>query len=380
MRRKGEQRGSVRRRGQFWYIAFYEWRMDAEGNEFYGPTERRIDGSEKMGKRAAAAAGYDQHVAKVNGPAHIARSTATLAEFVNLRFRADHIELLKKTGKQFYENMLKNHLLPQLGDVKLTEITTPMIQRLVVSKRESHSPQTLRHIRNCLSAIFKHAKVLKYVSGDAPTVGVKLPELVETPRGALTTQQVESLIEAMPEQYRCLVRVLAETGLRIGEALGLRWAHVNLEDGWKIVGGYAIPPNSLYICENWVRNERTTLKTQKSRRMVPLTSGAFVALALARDAAQWRLEEHPVFANRNGKPFDGHNIAARFLKTAGENIGCPWVSWHCFRHTAATRADQFLTPSQKQALLGHATAKMSGRYTHAGHEDVRQGLEKAVVH
>lgn len=379
MRGKGEQRGSVRRRGGSWRIVFSAWGTNSKGEFGYWQQERNISNSEKMSKRQAQQAGYDEFVAPANGPAKCAQSQATLQMFVDVRFRPDHIDVeLKKTGRAFYESILRCHILPALGNIKLADITPSMIQTLISAKRKTGlSTGTLKHIRNCLSGIFRHAENLGFYHGKLPTTAVKLPPMVEKQRSALTALQVELLTQEMPEKYRPLIVVLAQTGLRIGEALGLRWKNVNVEDEWKISGSQAIPPNSIFIAESWVRGQYSTLKTASSRRTVPLTSGAWVAFMLLRESTGWRAEEHPVFAARNGNPLDGHNVAKRYLKEAGKKIGCPWVSFHCLRHTAASRTDQFLTVAQKQALLGHASAAMTGRYTHPDLEQVRAGMEKA---
>lgn len=380
MRKKGEQRGSVRRRGGHWHISFYAWGANSKGEFGYWPQERKIPDSERMSRRQAQQAGFDEFVARANGPAKCAQAQATLQQFVDLRFRPEYMQVgLKKTGRAFYESILTNHVLPVLGPVKLADVNTSMVQGLIASKQEKLSPGTLRHIRNCLSAVFRHARSLSFYQGALPTESVRLPEMRENARRALTPQQLDALLAAIDPRYQALTRVLAETGLRIGEALGLRWANVNLDDAWKLSGSQAIPPNSLFVAEAWVRGERTTLKTATSRRIVPLTSGAWVALTLIQEGAKGVADgDASVFASRSGNPLDGHNIAARYLKPAAQAIGCPWASWHSLRHTAATRTDQFLTPAEKQALLGHASAAMSNRYTHPAVESVRKGLERAT--
>jgi integrase len=181
----------------------------------------------------------------------------------------------------------------------------------------------------------------------------------------------------MPERYRELVMFLAYTGLRIGEALGLRWRAVNLEDDWCIVDGEALAPNSILITEAWVRGERTTPKKRASWRKIPLTTTAWVAIMMQREASKFSGNDDPVFAARNGEPMDAHNIAARFLKPAGKAIGCQWVSWHHLRHTASTLTDAYLTPAQKQAILGHAGTGIGLRYTHPEIEATRAAMERA---
>lgn len=382
LRRKGEQRGYVRRRGGKWHIRFSAWVAKPDGNLEYKEQEREVapaSGPEGVGKREAQRIGYDKFVMPANGPANCPQGLATLKQFIDTRFRPDHINgTLKKSGKSYYESLLKCHILPSLGGVKMSSIQPQMIQALISAKRDAGlSTQTLKHIRNVLSAIFDHARALKFWTGELPTEHIKLPKVVHKTRQALTAIQVKLLMQQLPAKYQPLVTVLAQTGLRIGEACGLRWKRVNLSDEYLVVDGEAIPPNSILISENFVRGEYTTLKTATSRRKIPLTATAWVALMMVREISEWIGEEHPVFAARNGEPIDGHNIAKRFLKPAAKTIGAPWVSWHCLRHTTATATDGFLTPAQKKSLLGHASSAMSDGYTHPEMEAVRVALEKA---
>jgi integrase len=168
-------------------------------------------------------------------------------------------------------------------------------------------------------------------------------------------------------QLGALVRVLALTGLRIGEAMGLRWKHVDLEKGL------------IQVRENFTRGQYGTLKTARSRRDVPLHSLAIAELRKLNTSGLLSYSpDAPVFAGRtSGKPLDQHNIAARFLKPAGKRAGCPWVSWHVLRHTAATLAHGVgLSIEQRQKVLGHAGAEMTIRYTHPELEAVRERLEQ----
>jgi integrase len=84
--------------------------------------------------------------------------------------------------------------------------------------------------------------------------------------------------------------------------------------------------------------------------------------------------DDPVFRGRTGEPLDAHNIAKRFLKKAGNAIGCPWIHWHCFRHSAASLSEMDLAARQK--FLGHTTAKMAAHYSHPELEKVRAQLER----
>lgn len=378
-RRKGEQCGTVRRKGKTWYVRFRQWQPDANGNLEYAQVERRIEGDfphNERGRRQAEAAGYDQWVSKANAVTKTPQGLATMEQFYETRFQMDHVDRLKESGRIFYKSIWTNHIQPTFGNVQLNDVSPSMVQALISAKlKAGFSPQTITHIRNCISAIFRHARGLRFYEGPLPTDGVKLPEMVHKERHALTWEQVKMLADAMPD-YRNLVIFLSQTGLRIGEACALQWKHINLTDAWRIVDGEALPPNSFLVCSNWVRSKRTTTKTG-SWRKIPLTAEAWVAVTLQFEKTRFRGEDQPVFVSRVGTPINSNNLNNRAFKAAAKKVGLPWATPHCLRHTTATLADKVgLSIADKQKILGHATAEMSTHYTHPEIERVRQMMEQ----
>lgn len=384
MKTKGSQKGTVRRKGDNWFIRFAEWAQDANGNLKYRETEKKICpavGPDRRTKREAEVIGYERYVMPANGVAACPQGRATLRQFLEVRFDPEYITLqLKPNGQSFYRSVIRRHILPTLGDVALVDVSRAMVQGLIASKLQvGLSTQTCKHIQNCISAIFRHAKRLGFFRGDLPTEDLITPTVVHSERKALQPIQVRMIIETMPAEYRPLVHFVARTGCRIGEAIGLRWKRVNLTDEWIISDGHAIAPNSVLIKDNYTRGRYESPKTAAGVRTVPLSSGAWVVLMELKEAAGGDVNpEAPVFASRNGTPQDGHNIGTRHLKTAGKKAGAAWVTWHSFRHTAATLTDMVgITAAEKQALLGHSSEAMGLRYTHAHHESVRRSLEAA---
>ena len=295
MKRKGSQRGSIRARGKSWYITYSAWVPNAKGDLEYIAQERRVGpsvGPDRLTKREAEQQGYERYVMPANGPAMLPQGQATIAQFVEVRFQPEHIALLKKNGRIYYERLLCRHILPTMGSVKIADVTPGLIQSLIAAKiKAGLSTATVKHIRTALAALFAHAKRSGCWKGDLPTEGVKLPTVTHQPRRALTLDQVRLLVEAILVLYRPLILFRVYTGVRIGEALGLRWRSVNLTDEWRIVDGEAIAPNSILIHENWTRGERTTPKSRASGRKIPLSTTAWYALMLQRESSQYTGDE-----------------------------------------------------------------------------------------
>ena len=412
-RRRGQKTGFVYRRGDSW---FGQFRIDTPELDEKGKFKRKTltkfiapaAGPGKVKEAKAKWLFYQEHLKDLHrsGP----MSMKTIAEFVRDCFEPQVVWACKPTGKAHYKNMLKNHVLPTLGDFPLRDVRAQHVQNLIRAKldwRDEHgkglSVQTVVHVRNTVSAVFRHAKRLQAYSGDLPTEGVRLPALQHAEKRALTWLQVQALaawighpaegekkkhaadhdpkkIAADNEQLGALVVILAVTGLRIGEAMGLRWKRVNLTDQPAMVDGELIPAYTIAVRENFVRGAYGTLKTSKSRRNIPLTTESWYQFTRLRQVAKFANPDDPVFAGaKSGKPLDQHNIAARFLRVAGKRkeVGCPWVSWHVLRHTAATLADQVgLSVAERQRILGHAAADMTLHYTHAELERVRGQMER----
>jgi integrase len=87
--------------------------------------------------------------------------------------------------------------------------------------------------------------------------------------------------------------------------------------------------------------------------------------------------DDPVFASKTGRPMDEHNTAKRTLKKIGAKLGMPWLSWHAFRRTHTTLADQLeMTAGDRMAMMGHADFRMTTQYTQVDMKRRREVIER----
>jgi integrase len=174
-----------------------------------------------------------------------------------------------------------------------------------------------------------------------------------------------AILQALPEQWRAFFFVLAQTGVRIGELLGLTWGYVHLGDDAHII-----------VAEQVYRGERKRLKTDGSMGRVPLSP--FIASWLADLRPEGVAVNAPVFPSAAGTPLVYANVYNRVLRPAlersriavqigtvivrkrGKDVEVPvWdyqrVGFHAFRHACATLLHAMdKRPAQAQGWLRHA--------------------------
>lgn len=374
MKKKGHQRGTLVIRSGNWVIRYSDWKSKEDGSIKYSETSSVIGPATLSQRKARQLA--DVFMDKINGAAACPQGLATVEQFIDNRFRPEHYLQLKESGRIFYDSIIRRHVLPSLGNIQLKDVTFDLVQRLISAKSQRLSPQTVLHIRNVISAILKHARKLKMFQGEIPTEGTILPRLVRQERKAMSTEQVAALLAAMPEKHRPLMRFLVQTGLRIGEATGLRWKRVNLTSVAVLKDGLLIAPFSIVVIDSVVRGKFTTPKTARSVRTVPLSQPAIEALRTQAERYD-DSPESPVFPGDRGAPLNSNNFQKRVVGKAAKAIGEPWITCHVARHTCATMLDAAGTSTaQKMALLGHTTEQASNIYTHPQMDILRAAMER----
>lgn len=118
--------------------------------------------------------------------------------------------------------------LAAFGRTRLDEIGPTSVRQLVSSLLATRAPKTVRNVHAVLFNIMALAVEEGLLEAN-PCAGTRLPKNQrKKARAYLTEQQVEQIIATVPAEQRPLVVLLATTGLRWGEAAGLKAKHVDL--------------------------------------------------------------------------------------------------------------------------------------------------------
>jgi integrase len=271
-----------------------------------------------------------------------------------------------KTFESYELNVRR--LQPLIGSVKLGSLSPAHVQGAYAALlRRGLSARSVHHAHAVLHRALKQAVLWNLIPRN-PTEAASRPRPVRTEMKTLNEREVRQLFESSEEErFHALWVVLATTGIRLGEALGLKWDDADLSSGRLTVRR----------CLQRQRGKGLVFvepKTSRSRRTIHLAPGAISALTRHKRVvqAQERLragevwQEHGlVFATEIGRPLEGSHVNQRFHR-ALMGAGLPDLRVHDLRHTAATLLlTRGVHPKIVQEMLGHSTITLTlDTYSH----------------
>jgi integrase len=292
----------------------------------------------------------------------------TVAEYLNRWLNEVAKHRTRPMTWRGYEHLVRLHILPSLGRVRLAKLTPQHVHSLVTQKvREGRlSPRTIQYMHSVLRAALNQAVRWRMVHYNAAAM-VSTPRVTRREVLALTPEEARRLLDAArDDRLEALYSVALALGLRQGEALGLMWSDLDLENGTLRVrrASQRIPHQGTQLVET---------KTERSRRT--LVMPPIVISALRSHRARQVLErlaagEHwidlgLVFPSQRGTLADGPNVTHRFHKLL-KQAGLPPMRFHDLRHACASLLlVQGVHPRVVMETLGHSQISLTmNTYSH----------------
>lgn len=257
------------------------------------------------------------------------------------------------------ESLLRMHLLPRVGQLKLDQVTYAVIEDLKVdlaktplsnfTRKCKQKPKNETVLRRMLSIARKRGLIVAVP--EVEWLRAPLPEF-----DFLDFEESQRLLDASDGEWRTMILVALRTGLRFGELLALRWQDVDLVAG------------RIVVRQNWVLGQIGTPKSGHARE-IPLGEEVLKALKSHR-----HLRGPLVFCTMASEVFtvgEPRYWLTRFCRKAGLRE----IGWHTLRHTFASHLAMRGAPLKAiQELLGHATIQMTMRYAHLAPEVARDAV------
>jgi integrase len=281
------------------------------------------------------------------------------AELVE-KWKATVVPTLKDSTAANYRYNLERYLVPAFGNREIASITRFDVETFLVEKAKvGYCRNTLRGMRAALRGVLRWAIEHEWIPKNVCS-GVKLPKAGKrAARPNLTPEQVVSLVERVPEPIATLILFVAITGVRIGEAVGIKWGDFE--------------GDVLHIQRRIYERRDGEVKTKSSDRFIPIPAALLERLRTLGEG-EW------IFRTSVGTALDPKNAMNRYVRPAAEALGFNLGGWHSFRHSFSTKSLKKYPVKVVSEILGHGDIETTlAIYQHPGVEDRREPLNEMAV-
>lgn len=269
-----------------------------------------------------------------------------------------------------YETLGRRHLIPILGRKQLRRLTRSdcekLISRLAAGEaRPPLSPATIRRVHALLHACLNAALRDGLVHANA-AAGVRLPRDRHRTGTTWSPQQLQRFLDAtLSDPLGPLFLVLATTGMRRGEAVGLCWSQVDLANC-----AVSVRQSMLSVRYKVIVDEPKTTRSSRTIAVDPITVAVLRHVQQRQDAQRqlrgsaWHPGDY-VFTREDGSPWHPEYVSKRFAVLV-KRAGLPRIRLHDLRHTHASlalRGGVHLKVMQER--LGHSSISVTANmYSH----------------
>jgi integrase len=357
----------VFKRGKTWSYTVYVGRDSATGKKRYKqvggfPTRRACEDALRL------------VVDRVRGGDYAESGSTTLEGFVD-RWLTATCPTVRPTTAASYDAMLRHHVVPHIGDVKLVKLTalhlSSLYGELLASGYQKGrtarglSPTSVRYVHRIVNRALGDAVRWGLIARN-PAANVDPPRAATAEMSTWSAAEVRSFLESVnDDRLVAMWTMLCTTGMRCGEVLALRWEDIDLEARRVAVRRALVEVDGyeLHFSEP---------KSARSRRSVKLDSDTGRLLASHRIR---QLEERLVngiggkpdlvFTRPDGSPLQPQHVSQAF-EDRSRRAGLRRIRLHDLRHTAATLAlEAGIHPKIVSERLGHSTVQLTlDRYSH----------------
>ena len=299
----------------------------------------------------------------------------------------------KPSGYEHYHDNLYKHILPKLGSVRLSKLTTPRVQMFLNEEAEHGnlrdggplSAKSLKNMRVVLDVCCKRAVADGYMA--ANPVPATVYQHCSAPKVEVMSDSDQKILEEWLFQDVSLlnagIMMGLYSGMRLGEVCAARWRHYDAQRG------------CLHV-EETVRRVTRFEKDKTSKKRTELVFSSVKSDSSKRklylpdvlnDLAAMQYERFHeitgrfpgpddfIIFNSQGGLMDPDNLSHYFGDVL-DGLGLPHVKYHALRHTFATRAvEKGVDIATVSGLLGHADVTTTTHYyVHPREEAMRRAM------
>lgn len=278
-----------------------------------------------------------------------------------------------------YSSLVRVHLVPGIGHHRLERLSSVHVRDFLAAKLRELQPRSVHHLRAVLRTALNQAARdhLLLWNAAAETKAITVPK---KPRRSLSVDEARALLTAAQgERLEALYVLALNVGLRIGEALALRWQDVDLDTGHRLSVVYNLQRVAGKLdphVEPKTRDSRRTISLPPAVVRALLDHGARQRKEKLRHLPLWQNSDL-IFTSQVGSPLDPSDVSRGFREFLSRK-GLPRVRFHDLRRSAATiMAKQGVLPHDLKRILGHSKiATTMEIYVDSGDEALDEAAAK----
>lgn len=277
----------------------------------------------------------------------------------------------RSATRRSYESWIKLHIVPKFGNCELSDLQARPVELWLGTL--ALSPKSKAHIRGLLSTLWDYAMW----RGDVATQ--RNPMELVTIKGAskrtrqprsLTVEEFQGFVSHLEQPFNLIALLSVSLGLRISEALALKWDDVD----WL---GAKLRVERGIVCQ-----KVDSTKTAESRKQMTVDAGLLELLKTWKQTTQFPSQDDWLFASpfKLGRlPWSYPWVWLVFQKAAAA-AGIGKLATHTMRHTYRSWLDSVGTPvGVQQKLMRHADIRTTMNiYGDAATEDMAAASRKVA--
>lgn len=243
---------------------------------------------------------------------------------------------------------LRCHIVPQLGEFKLDEVTLERQQVFVTQLSQKVSCKTVLNVMGTLSSLLNRAKKQQYFASSVKMEDLTLPDAdAQEEARSFGAEQVRQIIQLAEEPFRTMFRVLAMTGIRAGKLLGLKVDDIDFER------------RLLHIRRSTIRGRVQSVKSKASQKPLPLPEVLAADLARYLQTRKETLERW-LFVNSRNRPYSADKVVMQKLCRLLDALKMPRCVLHAFRRFHASMLLELgAAPQVAQAQMRHSDPRIT---------------------
>jgi integrase len=262
------------------------------------------------------------------------------------------------------EQIVKSHLIPELGKSLLHGVKREELQDLLDRKALDLSSSVVSHLRWFLNGIFKLALSDGLVLNN-PAAELRIPRKCQPGRTMrlLTEEEVTKYLAVFDLREKLIARLAIFEGLRPGEILALRWR--------------ALARDIIQVEERVYKGVLNTPKNGKKREGA-ISDGTRALISKWADLAEDPSPDGFVFPSETLKtPLSLDNLWRRYMYPKLESVGLEWATFQVLRKTNASLSKKAgVDPKVASDQRGHGLRVSMEVYTSSDLEQKRAAVNK----